>query len=335
MRYFLFFMLLSYKIALSSQNLVIDGSFEQCTPDFQCDWQVIVQSPDLFVKDLGASKNKGFARLGNHARTGENYLGMFMGYKSEFVLGTLKIPLQAGKEYNIGMYTHLSPLTVSCEKKFSVLSIWFTDTIPKFIMREDWGIDSHYIPLKGKNKYLSNTEDWELVSGNYKAKGGEKYILIGNFKGANLDVTKNCRTQYYFMDDVFVNEKQIYLENPTIGKTIELKDIFFESAKWDLLPLSFSALNDLVTILEMNPTWSIEIRGHTDNIGNKDVNLDLSMKRARAIYEYLINKGIASRRLNFKGFGESQPIASNTSEEGRTKNRRVEFIITQIGMNKK
>lgn len=335
MRYSCVFICLLHFSVLFSQNLLMDGSFENCTPDFQCNWHILIQSPDLFTKNLEITKNKGFARAGNLAHTGEHYLGMFLGYKSEFVIGTLKAPLEVGKVYNIGMYVQLSPKTVNCENNFNIISVWFTDTIPAIVVNEDFGIDSKYIPLKGKNKYLSNSKNWELVTGYYTAKGGEKYILIGNFKGANLEVTEKCKAQYYFMDDVFVNEKQAYLKNPTIGKAIEIKNIFFESGKSDLLIQSFEALNELVTILEMNMDWSIEIRGHTDAIGDEAANLNLSTQRAKAIYDYLMKQGITAERLRFKGFGESQPVASNINEVGRSKNRRVEFVITKIDSSKK
>lgn len=71
----------------------------------------------------------------------------------------------------------------------------------------------------------------------------------------------------------------------------------------------------------------IQINGHTDNIGSKERNLELSVGRAKAVYEYLISTGIEQNRLSYKGFGDTLPISSNDTDEGRAKNRRVEFQI--------
>jgi outer membrane protein OmpA-like peptidoglycan-associated protein len=76
-----------------------------------------------------------------------------------------------------------------------------------------------------------------------------------------------------------------------------------------------------------NPAYLLEINGHTDNIGDKSFNTDLSQRRANAVKAYLISKGIKSERLTAKGYGDSQPAADNKTSAGRAKNRRVEFKI--------
>ena len=112
-----------------------------------------------------------------------------------------------------------------------------------------------------------------------------------------------------------------------IGKTVRLKDIFFESNKSDLLPRSFVELDKLANILRENPNLEIEIIGHTDNVGDSNYNLTLSRRRAAMVMDYLIQSGITSRRLRSNGFGDKQPMASNDVEETRQMNRRVEFRI--------
>jgi outer membrane protein OmpA-like peptidoglycan-associated protein len=77
-----------------------------------------------------------------------------------------------------------------------------------------------------------------------------------------------------------------------------------------------------------NPTVRIEIGGHTDNVGKPADNLALSNNRAKAVVRYLISKGIAASRMTAKGYGETKPIADNSSEEGRAKNRRTELKVT-------
>jgi outer membrane protein OmpA-like peptidoglycan-associated protein len=114
---------------------------------------------------------------------------------------------------------------------------------------------------------------------------------------------------------------------PKPGEKIILKNIFFETNKSQLLPLSFEELNKLAEYLRNNRNTLVEVAGHTDNSGLEDNNRTLSGARARAVVEYLISKGIEKSRTSYKGFGSTKPIAQNDTEEGKQKNRRVEFVI--------
>jgi outer membrane protein OmpA-like peptidoglycan-associated protein len=111
------------------------------------------------------------------------------------------------------------------------------------------------------------------------------------------------------------------------GKTIQLKNIYFEFDRDELMPRSFVELNKLLKILKDHPKMVVEIGGHTDNFGEDVYNLDLSSRRAKAVVAFLVQNKIAATRLKFKGFGEGKPIASNETDEGRAQNRRVEFLI--------
>ena len=106
-----------------------------------------------------------------------------------------------------------------------------------------------------------------------------------------------------------------------------LKNIFFASGSAILKPESAGELLKLYDLLQTNPKMNIQINGHTDDVGADAANLTLSEKRAKAVYEYLIEKGITNTRLKYKGYGESQPIISNETPEGRQMNRRTEFIV--------
>jgi outer membrane protein OmpA-like peptidoglycan-associated protein len=79
--------------------------------------------------------------------------------------------------------------------------------------------------------------------------------------------------------------------------------------------------------MQNNGDLSIEIEGHTDNVGSQEHNLTLSENRAKEVYSFLVDKGIAATRMTYKGFGDSKPIASNDSETGRAENRRTAFRI--------
>ena len=111
------------------------------------------------------------------------------------------------------------------------------------------------------------------------------------------------------------------------GNTIVLKNIFFDFDKSTLLQQSYNELQRVLTLLVSNPKMKIMIIGHTDNQGGNAYNQRLSENRAKAVVEYLIRKGIAPDRLQYKGRGAFEPIDTNTTEEGRANNRRVEMKI--------
>jgi len=113
----------------------------------------------------------------------------------------------------------------------------------------------------------------------------------------------------------------------TSGVSVVLNNIFFDSNKFNLLPESKVELQQLIKFLTENPKTNIEIAGHTDDIGDQQANLTLSTNRAKSVYNYLISNKIPPTRLSFKGYGESKPVADNTLDLGRQKNRRTEAVI--------
>jgi len=110
-------------------------------------------------------------------------------------------------------------------------------------------------------------------------------------------------------------------------KVIVLQNVFFESGSAALLSASDPELNKLLWTLRKNTEMNIEIRGHTDHEGDEKTNQVLSEARAEAVYQYLTGRGIDAGRLSFVGFGESQPVADNSTKEGRKQNRRTEFKV--------
>lgn len=109
--------------------------------------------------------------------------------------------------------------------------------------------------------------------------------------------------------------------------TYLMKNIFFESGSAALIEASDAEINALVTLLHNNPSIRIQIDGHTDNVGSEKDNQELSQQRAQSVVKAIINKGIAASRLTAIGHGELNPIADNSTEEGRSQNRRTEFRI--------
>ncbi len=113
----------------------------------------------------------------------------------------------------------------------------------------------------------------------------------------------------------------------TAGSVIALRNIFFNTASYDLLPASNAELEKLGQLLKTNPTLRIELGGHTDDVGGDAANITLSEQRAKAVRDHLIGQGIAGERITAKGYGKSKPIATNDTEEGRALNRRTEVTV--------
>lgn len=111
------------------------------------------------------------------------------------------------------------------------------------------------------------------------------------------------------------------------GKPVVLRNVFFDTGSATLKPESRTELDRLMRLLQEQPGMRIQINGHTDSQGDDALNLSLSEDRAKAVYEYLVQKGISADRLRYKGFGESRPVDSNDTEAGRSRNRRTEFVI--------
>jgi outer membrane protein OmpA-like peptidoglycan-associated protein/tetratricopeptide (TPR) repeat protein len=154
---------------------------------------------------------------------------------------------------------------------------------------------------------------------------GKDYAFNVNRKGY-LFYSDNFSLTQSSPDSVY--EKNIGLQPIEVNASVILNNIFFDVNKFDLKPASQIELGRLVQLLTENPSLKIEISGHTDNAGKPADNLALSNNRAKAVVTYLSSKGIAAARLVAKGYGESKPVAANTTEEGRAKNRRTEMKVT-------
>jgi outer membrane protein OmpA-like peptidoglycan-associated protein len=127
--------------------------------------------------------------------------------------------------------------------------------------------------------------------------------------------------------------------NVIVTKT-EIKitqQIQFATASWYILPPpspSYGIMDSVIDVLKQNPKITLEVQGHTDNVGPYDYNIALSQQRANSVMTYLIQHGIDASRLTAKGYGYNQPLVPNDSDEHRQMNRRVQFIRTENGMPK-
>ncbi|MFB1003081.1 MAG: OmpA family protein [Bacteroidia bacterium] len=137
-------------------------------------------------------------------------------------------------------------------------------------------------------------------------------------------------SEYFDMPNVPEDEPFeiiIDLQKVEVGKSVVLNNIFFDTDKFELKEESKTELEKLRMFLEENQAIQIEIAGHTDNIGSSAYNVTLSESRAKSVANYLIENGIATERLTYKGYGDIKPIASNDKDEGKAKNRRTEFTV--------
>ncbi len=181
------------------------------------------------------------------------------------------------------------------------------------------------------NSYLYSGPGNGYVSA-IKAKAGDTFYLMVNWPAIYNRTPKGFKIYFYnywrHKPKRFADQKT--LNHSTKPKQIVLENVQFETNKSILLPDSKLVLDKLVAEMKKNKNMEIEVRGYTDNTGDEKQNQFLSENRARAVVYYLISKNIDKSRLSYKGLGSSKPIASNDTEEGRNKNRRVEFIILRI-----
>jgi outer membrane protein OmpA-like peptidoglycan-associated protein len=156
---------------------------------------------------------------------------------------------------------------------------------------------------------------------------GKDYTFIVNRKGY-LFYTELYELKNKEADSTY--KKDIPLQPVALNTNFVFNNIQFEANSFKLLPISLIELDKLLQILIENPSLKVEISGHTDNLGNATENIKLSTYRAKAVVDYLVNKGIAANRLTYKGFGSTKPIADNGTEKGRAKNRRTEFTVVGL-----
>ncbi len=180
---------------------------------------------------------------------------------------------------------------------------------------------------------LTNNENAEVIGEHKSDSAGTYLTVMPSGKNYRFAVEKNG---YLFHSENFEIPPSkgyqeivldVELKRVSVGSRIILRNIFFDFDQATLKKESTAELLNLLEIMSQVPKLKIEISGHTDSKGSADYNKKLSERRARAVVDYLIAKGVAPERLTFKGFGMEKPLVSNDDEEGRALNRRTEFLI--------
>ncbi|MEX2336778.1 MAG: OmpA family protein [Fulvivirga sp.] len=181
-------------------------------------------------------------------------------------------------------------------------------------------------------------------------RSGDRYkVIVNSEKGYAFASDEIDLTDYDSENGIDANGEKIYAStNPNVvleekaiialnipvtkltkGAQITLKNILFETNSAELANSSFGELDQLVDMLSNNPGLIIEIAAHTDDVGSDAINLELSQRRAQSVADYLLLKEISTNRYKVKGYGESKPKVSNSSDENRAINRRVEFVVIE------
>jgi len=248
-------------------------------------------------------------------------------YKVEFFV-SLADSSNVGTRY-FGMYFSETAIRVRNDSRM-LISSFILDTPPQVRNPPD--------------RFLTDTVNWTPITGFYTAKGGEEYIAIGGFYAYHDSLVQRIRPDrpldkvyrsmekqlgYYFVDDVSVVPYNMKWA-PKPGVKYVLQYIYFDFDKTDLLPESADELNRLSAYMDSHPEYNIVITGHTDNFGSEAYNLNLSNNRAMAVANYLTESGIDQQRITYSGAGSNEPVADNGTAHGRSLNRRVEFMLTEM-----
>jgi outer membrane protein OmpA-like peptidoglycan-associated protein len=194
-------------------------------------------------------------------------------------------------------------------------------------------INNADIEIKNMNTNEINTALLDQNTGKYtialSAKENDNYIMTvkkQNYSFASKIISPSEDTS----KEMFNMELNFAINELNVGAKTRLNNILFSTNSAELGPLSTAMLDNFAEYLQENPNIKIRVEGHTDNIADSNFNLKLSKKRAHKVYRYLIKKGVKRGRMIYEGYGETQPIVDNDTEENRAKNRRTEFVITAL-----
>jgi outer membrane protein OmpA-like peptidoglycan-associated protein len=190
-------------------------------------------------------------------------------------------------------------------------------------------------PLEASIDLIDNDKNVVLATFKSNSSSGKYLVTLPSGKNYGIAVKRDGylfhSENFNIPDNAAFQEftKDVALKRIEIGSTIVLRNIFFDFDKATIRPESANELERLIKLLNDNPTLKIELGSHTDSKGSDDYNMKLSDSRSKSVVDYLIGKGISTARLVAKGYGETKPIDTNETDEGRQNNRRTEFKILE------
>ncbi|MBN8577507.1 MAG: OmpA family protein [Cytophagales bacterium] len=341
-----------------AQNLVPNPGFEQyykCPGSYTSNaageiapgWtSPSTGTPDMFhmcsLGEAGVPTNwAGYSK----AYIGSGYAGIYCyllrpgkEYR-EYLQAQLSTPLEAGGEYLVEFYFKLSS-----NSRYSIDRIGFLLSDSSYRIPHDGvlPVPATYERIT-KTIYSKATGLWTRFGYTHLAKGGEKFLTIGNFSNsndtrthyiANSQATEPmlAKAAYFYIDEVKVVKvggaaPPVLTGYPDLKTNQDyiLKNIQFKYNDYTLLQESYPELKKLVAVLQYHTTWNVVVSGHTDDIGSDLFNNELSLLRAGSVADYLIENGINPGRIKTMGFGKQTPLVKGTDETSRATNRRVEL----------
>ena len=345
----------------------LEGGWQKCVDKDSPDYFSFADSSTvhMFSKYFGGIKphsGKAYCGIFCYRRT-TNY--KFREIR-EFIEVPLLHPLVEGQRYYIKFYVALDAESTACIDNFgmyfsdTLIQHVKTRNMYKLIPQVE---NPFYKFLRNKEDWMMIEGDYQamgneayIIIGNFHPDEDTHTRRILRFPDTELPKKEKWRKQqgeeiaYYYIDDVLVGKWSDYAppkkpvkkperKTDTIvepkqdftllkqGETLSLDRVMFDFGEIKWLPSSEDELENLYKFLKENPDTKIEIIGYTDNVGTEKYNVELSLARAKAIANYLIQRGIAEDRLKYIGKGSANPVSDNNTEEGREKNRRVEIKI--------
>lgn len=344
-----------------SQNLVRNGGFEEITACPGLYAQSVAElrvshwttaglgTPDYFHACSEGEADVPYNWAGvSDAFEGSGYGGLFLWMNDdkdyrEYFQTMLQFPLVKDSSYSITFRYKLSSYSKYAVDRIGVL---LTQQLPKIRHDKVLKIAPTFHIIQD-SALTENTGTWELAQAEFKAKGGETMLILGNFF-SNADTKRYkiisrpvsepmlAEASYYYIDAVAVTPKYPAetMESPpvepvtevyTLNKNYVLENIQFELNSHKLMHESLSALAPVIAFMNSNPKVIVQISGHTDDQGSNSYNLALSQKRARSVLSYLHSRGIEKSRIQTFAYGKQKPLTTGRSEEDRKLNRRVEI----------
>lgn len=190
------------------------------------------------------------------------------------------------------------------------------------------------VRIKNVASTQESTARVDTVSGEFaiavKSKPDEDLILLAEKEGISFTSRYIAAEDHRSSTGAIVDQSSIEIKKLKKGEEYRLHDINFETNSYTLDKRAIRILEEFYEFLKTNKSIQIEIQGHTDNVGAREDNLILSDRRAKVVYDYLVQKGITPARMTYKGYGPDKPVATNQTEEGRALNRRTVFVIKNL-----
>ena len=194
----------------------------------------------------------------------------------------------------------------------------------------DAQIEINYTESGETEKIKVNGDDGKYAAVVKVDKSKKQDILVTVDKKGYSFESQIINKENLSAEKISVKAEPLKIEKLKVGSNFEIENLLFDSGSSEILEKSIFILNGFTRYLQQNPTIKIEIQGHTDDLGDDATNTKLSEDRCKAVYDYLLIKGVDKSNLSFIGFGETKPKFPNNSNENRAKNRRTEVKIKQF-----